>query len=207
MFTYICSDETIMRVRDTSKEQLVKQKAIESIVKYGLEGFSMNKLAKECGISVATLYIYYKDRDDLIISITLEEGEKMGAAMIKDFDPEMSFEDGLRVQWKNRYEYSKYSPLVAQFFDQVRSSSYQEHFLGSYMENFKRTIGKFMENVVERGEIDTMPFEVYWSIAYSPLYSLIRFDNEGQSVGGKPFKMSDEVLWETFDRVVKALKN
>jgi TetR/AcrR family transcriptional repressor of multidrug resistance operon len=196
-----------MRTRDTDKEQLVKQKAIESIVKDGFEGFSMNKLAKACGISVATLYIYYKDRDDLILSIALEEGDKMGDAMIKDLDPDSSFEDGLRVQWKNRYKYMIENPLLGNFFDQIRSSSYQAQFADLFMRKFKATIGRFMNNVVARGEINAMPFEVYWSIAFSPLYALIKFHMEGQSVGGQPFAMTDEVLWKTFDLVVRALRN
>jgi TetR/AcrR family transcriptional repressor of multidrug resistance operon len=65
-----------MRTRNIDKQQLVKQKAIELLVKDGFEGFSINKLAKACGISVATLYIYYKDRDDLILRIGIEEAER-----------------------------------------------------------------------------------------------------------------------------------
>jgi TetR/AcrR family transcriptional repressor of multidrug resistance operon len=196
-----------MRTRNIDKEQLVKQKAIESIVKYGFEGFSMNKLAKACGISVATLYIYYKDRDDLILKVALEVGDHMGEAMLKDLDPDASFEEGLRIQWKNRYKYMIENPLMGKFFDQMRSSSYQLKFMDVFMQKFKVNIGRFMDNVVKRGEINEMPFEVYWSIAFSPLYALIRFHMEGQSVGGKPFTMTDEVLWKTFDLVVKALKN
>ena len=50
-----------MRTRDENKEQLVRQKALELIVNQGLEGFSMQKLAKAAAVSPATLYIYYKD--------------------------------------------------------------------------------------------------------------------------------------------------
>jgi TetR/AcrR family transcriptional repressor of multidrug resistance operon len=195
-----------MRIRNTDKVQLVKQKAIELIVKHGLEGFSMNKLAKACSISVATLYIYYKDRDDLILKIAIEEGALMGDAMIKDFDPEMLFEQGLRKQWENRYNYMVANPIMTLFFEQLRSSSYQQIFLSSFLKDFKLVMGKFMDNIIARGEIDVMPFEVYWSVAFAPLYNLIRFENEGQSMAGKPFKMTDEILWKTFDLVVKALK-
>jgi AcrR family transcriptional regulator len=195
-----------MRTRNTDKVQLVKQKAIELIVKNGLEGFSMNKLAKVCNVSVATLYIYYKDRDDLIIKVAVEEGRIMGDAMIKDFDPELPFEQGLRKQWENRYNYMITNPIMGLFFDQLRSSSYQQEFLSSFLKGFQLVVGKFMHNVIERGEIEAMPFEVYWSVAFAPLYNLIRFDTEGQSMGGKPFKMTDEILWKTFDLVVKALK-
>lgn len=195
-----------MRIRDNEKVQLVKQEAIELIVKDGFENFSMNKLAKKCKISVATLYIYYKDRDDLILNVAMEEGEIMGKAMLTDFDPEMSLEDGLRVQWRNRYAYSVDRPYLTMFFDQLRTSSYQEKFLQSFLSEFKVTMGKFMHNIIARGEMDEMPFEAYWSVAFAPLYNLIRFDSEGRSMGGRPFKITDEVLWKTFDMVVKALK-
>lgn len=196
-----------MRIRDEEKVQLVKQKALESLVKDGFEGFSMNKLAKACGISVATLYIYYKDKDDLIISIGQEEGDKMADAMIKNLDPKVSFEEGMRVQWQNRYAYVMANPYAYLFFEQLRTSTYQVKFLESFMKKFKSVISEFMHNVVANGEINPMPLEVFWSVAFAPLYSLIRFDREGQSIGGKPFQMTDKVLWQTFDLIIKALKN
>ncbi|GGH23592.1 TetR/AcrR family transcriptional regulator [Mucilaginibacter phyllosphaerae] len=195
-----------MRVRNPDKVQLVKQKAIELIVKDGFEGFSMNKLAKACSISVATLYIYYKDRDDLILNVAMEEGEMMAKAMINGFDPNMHFEQGLRRQWQNRYQYMMDNPVMNTFFDQLRTSSYQDKFLAGFLADFKIIMSKFMHNIIQRGEIEPMPFEVYWSVAFAPLYNLVRFDNEGQSMTGKPFKLTDEVLWQTFNLVVKALK-
>ncbi|WP_379084900.1 TetR/AcrR family transcriptional regulator [Pedobacter sp. UC225_65] len=196
-----------MRVRDEDKVKLVKQKALESIVKEGFEGFSMNKLAKACGISVATLYIYYKDKDDLIISIAKEEGDRMANTLIQNFDPSFSFEEGMRIQWKNRYTYMVENPLANSFFEQLRTSTYQSRFLEDFMKKFKTVISEFMHGVVARGEMKPMPLEVFWSVAYAPLYSLVRFDREGQSIRGKPFKMTDQVLWQTFDLVIKGLKN
>ena len=195
-----------MRLRDTEKVLLVKQKAIELIVKDGLEGFSMNKLAKACQISVATLYIYYKDRDDLIIKITIEELELMTQMIIKDFSPEMPFEQGLRQQWENRYLFAQERPQMNLFFDQLRSSSYQQTLLSDSISSFKTTMSQFMENAIQRGEIENMPLDVYWSIAFAPLYNLIRQNQEGKSLDGKSFKITDEVFWRTFDLVVKALK-
>lgn len=196
-----------MRKRNIDKEKLVKQKAIETMGKYGLEGFSMNKLAKVCNISVATLYIYFKDKDDLIMNIAIEEGAKGADAMLKDFDPESSFETGLRVQWKNRYEHAMQNLEVALFFDQLRSSSYHDKFMGQVMNKFKQQVSAFVYNAIKRGELKEMPVEVFWSVAYAPLYALIRFHQDGRSITGMPFKMTDELLWATFDLVIKALKN
>jgi len=195
-----------MRTRDTDKQELVKQTAIQMIVEHGLESFSLNKLAKACSISVATLYIYYKDRDDLIISIAVEEAEKMGSQMLQDFDPELPFEEGLRQQWKNRAAQMLNNTVNIRFFEQLRTSSYEEKVHETFGSVFRDAMGRFMTNSMERGEIDPLPIEVYWSVAFAPLYNLIRFHVEGRSLAGKPFQLTDELMWQTFDLVLKALK-
>ena len=55
-----------MRTRDEAKEAAIRKKAMELIVLEGFDGLSMHKLAKSAGVSVATIYIYYKDREDLL---------------------------------------------------------------------------------------------------------------------------------------------
>lgn len=193
-----------MRIRNEDKVLLVKQKTIEMVVKCGFEGFSVNKLAKACGISVATLYIYYKDKDDLIYKVATEEAARMGQIMLQDFDPNMSFADGLRLQWKNRAKYCLENPVATSFFEQLRSSTYQNIIHEVITSRFKETMGQFLDNAIRRGELREMPIEVYWSVAFAPLYALIRFHNEKRSIGGKPFEFNEAILWQTFDLVLGA---
>jgi TetR/AcrR family transcriptional repressor of multidrug resistance operon len=196
-----------MRTRNIDKVALVKRKAMEMAVSDGLERFSVNKLAKACGISVATLYIYYKDKDDLITQIALEEGERMSSIVLNDFDPDLPFAEGLRMQWKNRAKHMIENPTAMLFFEQLRSSSYHEKVTAALTSDFKEIMGKFVKNAVEKGEINKMPVEVYWSLAFAPLYSLIRFHHEGKSIGGKTFTINDKTIWQTFELVLKALRN
>jgi len=194
-----------MRTRDTQKETIVKSKAIELIVKEGLEGFSMNKLARACKISVNTLYIYYKDRDDLIIKIAREEGKKMSDTLLEQFDPNASFEAGLRVQWAIRFEYLKDKPLLRSFFDQLQSSTYKDQIADSLNE-FTDAVTLFMRNAIKRNEMVDVPAEVYWSVALAPLYSLINFHHKQRGLNGHAFAVTEKMLWTAFDLVVKALK-
>lgn len=195
-----------MRNRNTEKENLVKQKAIEFLVTKGFEGFTVNKLAKLCGISIATLYIYYKDKDDLIVQIAREEITKMRMAILEGFDPDANFRDGLRVQWKNRYNYLMDNPTAGLFLEQLRTSSYQDQVYTGFRDDYRDTINMFMKNVVTRGEVADMPLEVYWAVAFSPLLTLIRAHHESQRCQGKPFILTDDILWQTFDMVIKAIK-
>lgn len=166
----------------------------------------MQKLAKAAGVSPATLYIYYKDKDDLITSIGREIGSKFSHVVLQDFDPKLSFAEGMKIQWRNRARYSFENPLEVDFYEQVRSSSFREKVSVGFGDSFKMAMGEFMHHAIEQGELTRIPLEVFWSIAYAPLYNLIRFHNEGASVGGQPFSISEEVLNQTLALVLKALK-
>lgn len=194
-----------MRTRDSNKEEIVKQKAIELLVEKGIEGFSMNRLAKESKISVATLYIYYSDKDDLVRKIGIEIGKNFFAEMAKDFSPSMSFKEGLRKQWENRIRYTQQNPLEVRCWELLTHSSYSESILEQSLLDFKITMGTFFKNAVEKKELVPVSKEVFWSVAYGPLYSLLHFERDGKNFGGGPFKLSQKTTDEAFELVLKAL--
>lgn len=194
-----------MRTRDTNKEDLVKQKAIEMLVKLGIEGFGMNRLAKECGVSVATLYIYYTDKDDLIKKTGIEIGQNFFYEMVKDFSPTMPFKEGLRKQWENRARFTIKYPLHVACWELLSHSSYRDYILEKSLFDFKAIMSDFLHNAINKKELVSMPKEVFWSIAYGPLYTLLRFHNEGKNMAGSPFKLTKEVTDEAFEMVMKAL--
>jgi TetR/AcrR family transcriptional regulator, multidrug resistance operon repressor len=194
-----------MRTRDINKQDLVKQKAIEMIVKQGIEGFAMNRLAKESGVSVATLYIYYTDKEDLIKKIGIEIGKNFFSEMMKDFSAEMNFVDGLRKQWENRAKFMMNNMNEMACWEVLQNSSHSDYIVQESVEDFKTIMVSFFENAINRKEMIPVSKEVFWSIAYGPLYSLLRFHNKGKSMGGFPFTITPEIQNEAFELVIKAL--
>lgn len=195
-----------MRIRDEQKELLVREKSIELLVKDGFEGFSMHKLAKAADISPATLYIYYKDKEDLIRQIGMEVGTKMTDVTLDGFSPTMSFETGLRHQWENRSRFWIENRMEAACFEVIRNSPQCEDIGRSVYTRFRPVMEEFIRNAVRNGQLNKMSFEVYWSIAYGPLYNLLRFHQDGKSKAQRPFTFTKEVMNETLELVLKALK-
>lgn len=194
-----------MRYRDENKVLAIREAAINMVARDGLENFGINRLAKAAGVSPATIYIYYKDKEDLLTTISIEEGIRMTRATLDGFDPNMFFKEGLWVQWKNRADFSLDNHMAAAFFEQLRNSTYKDKMVEAIGEEFKKKMGNFVENAIIRGEIKRMSLEVYWSVAFAPLYSLIKFHNEGKSLDGRTFKFSEKVMKDTFDCVIKGL--
>jgi len=195
-----------MRTRDESKELAIRQKAIEMIVKKGFDGLSMQKLAKAANVSPATIYIYFKDRDDLIIQLWMTEMEKMSTASVLGFDPSMSFEDGLRLQWMNRAKYCMENQQSMHFIEQIRNSPYDAVCTKKMDKNFLTLMRNFVHNAIEKKELTPLPVEVYWSIAFSPLYQLVKFHMSGRGRNGEKFVLDEKIMNQTLQLVVKALK-
>lgn len=195
-----------MRTRDENKEQAIRQHAIALVVKNGLDCFSVQKLAKAAGVSPATIYIYYKDRDDLLFQICSDVSSRMLADSLKNFDPDMHFAEGLKRQWQNRAAFFMNNPLEVQFIEQMRYMPMYEQVTELLKKNFGRVMGQFMHKAIERKELVPLPFEVYWSVAFAPLYQMIKFHNEGRSHVNQHFELTDEILLQALELVLKALR-
>ncbi|MES2591231.1 MAG: TetR/AcrR family transcriptional regulator [Bacteroidota bacterium] len=195
-----------MRTKDENKADAICQKAMEIIVSKGFDGLSMQKLAKAANVSPATIYIYFKDREDLILQVAIKAAEKMVSATLKDFNPEMSFEQGLKIQWGNRANYWLKNPIEAQFVEMVRHSPNGETVFKMVKAEFSTVMGEFVQRAIKRKELIKLPLEVYWAVAFAPLYTLVKFHNNGRSIRNEKFIWNDNYMKQTFKLVLKALQ-
>ena len=194
-----------MRVRDPDKERSIRETALEMIVTHGFDGLSMQKLAKAAGVSPATIYIYFKNRDDLIVILYREELARMAAETMAGFDPDMPFAEGLRVQWINRARYFIDNPKRMHFMEQIRYSPFHGC-EGPRPSPFQKVMRPFVEGAIRRGELIRVSVEVYWSIAFAPLYQLVKFHMHGRGLPGTgSFTLDDKILNRTLGLVLKAL--
>ena len=61
-----------MRKKDDEKERRIRQAVIELMLEEGLNGTSIAKIARMAGVSPATVYIYYENKEDMLRDIYLE---------------------------------------------------------------------------------------------------------------------------------------
>lgn len=194
-----------MRARDENKIEAIRDHAIEIIVNQGFDGLSMQKLAKAANVSPATIYIYHKNREDLLNNLFIEVQAEFNREALSGFDPEMSFRDGLWIQWENRFRFIRKYPLYITFLEQFRNSPLINHNAISINE-FKEQMKRFVMNAIRRGEIKKTEPEVFWSIAYGSFYALMKFHLHQKSMMSKNFKLTEPMLRNAFEMVIKALK-
>jgi len=62
-----------------NKKELVKEKigkvAMKCFAKYGLDKTTLDDIAKEVGLNKASLYYYYKNKEDIFLEVAITEGK------------------------------------------------------------------------------------------------------------------------------------
>ena len=196
-----------MRTRDELKEQAIREKALKMVVHHGFDGLSMQKLAKAAGVSPATIYIYFKDRDDLIVKLWISEMSKMMEATLRGFDAGMPFDKGLKIQWMNRAKFYIENPQTAHFMEQMKYSPYYEKCRSNVNPVFLSAMRDFVHNAIKRKELIKLPVEVYWAVAFAPLYQLVRLHMSGKGMSGnEKFVLDEKIMDQTLKLVLKALR-
>ena len=61
-----------MRVKDDIKQDALFEATVKLVNEIGFAASSVSKIAKEAGVSPATLYVYYKNKEDLLVSTYIE---------------------------------------------------------------------------------------------------------------------------------------
>jgi hypothetical protein len=74
-------------------------------------------------------------------------------------------------------------------------------------DTFLAAMRTFAHTSVGRNELIPLPLEVFWSIAYAPLYQLVKFhlSPHKMGIGTGRFVLDEKVKEQAFQLVVKAL--
>jgi AcrR family transcriptional regulator len=198
-----------MRPRNLEKEQAIKTVALQLIASEGLENFSMQKLAAAANISPRTIYLKYADKEDLLIKLFIEE--VLGAyeaAVLKGFEVNRSFDEGIKHIWQNSFSfftenhaafvlmrYGKSSPLLNKAYREKNIQ--QGHYFGP--------VHQFIKLHEKAGTIKTLPFDAHRALLFAPLMDLI---NEYFDYKERPEQIiTPAVLMACCDSVIKGLLN
>jgi TetR/AcrR family transcriptional regulator, multidrug resistance operon repressor len=196
-----------MRPKSLEKEAAIKTIALRIIAEEGLENLTMQKLAKEAQISPRTIYIKYKDKDDLLIKLFIDEVlEVYERAVLENFSESMELEAGVKRVWLNAFhffignkpafvlmQYGKSSPLLNKAFQERDIREGQ----------FFTPIHRFLAQQVSLGVIRDFPFEVHRALLFAPLLDLV---NEYFEHADRPKQIiTEKLIVDCCDVTIKGL--
>ena len=163
-------------------KEIIQNKAQELFFSYGIRNVSMNDLSTALSISKKTLYMYYIDKESIIIEMVQKEIDSCKQHIEEDYN---NSKDAIheiflslnrilnifkRLNNMVLYDLKKYHPAVYQFFDDYK----QTFLLSSIKKNLIRGIAEELYdahtpiNIIAKYRLDIifLAFSPEWAVFY-----------------------------------------
>lgn len=110
-----------MRKKDDEKQKNIKKAVIKLILEEGFHGTSISKIAKEAGVSPATVYIYYENKDMMLQDIYLEYSDEIFNYILYSIDTNMDGRELIEILIRSYYSYIHEHDDIFYFVEQFSS--------------------------------------------------------------------------------------
>jgi len=111
-----------MRYKDETKKESIAQAAIQLINEIGLAETSMSKIAQKAGVSAATIYVYFENKNDMIKELFLTVKQDMQQKIFYDIQDSMPTKMAFELLLKNYMGYFLNNKAYFLFYEQCINS-------------------------------------------------------------------------------------
>jgi len=108
--------------KSIDKRNALIKATIELVNNHGFHATPMSKIAKMANVSPATIYLYFKNKQDLVNKTYIEVKAKYTAYTFETYDQNMSVEAGFELIWKRIADFKLKECEYAMFLAQCDNS-------------------------------------------------------------------------------------
>jgi Transcriptional regulator len=189
-----------MRIKDDLKQEAIFNAAVKLVNEIGFVSSSVSKIAKEADVSPATIYIYYKNKEDLLVSAYVNIKLKLSRALLKNFDSSRPFRDILYTFWVNGFEFVGKYKQYYQYIEQFSNSPYSELVNSKEVEKHFEPLFSILQKAIEQKVIKNVPYEILMVYIFYPMMIL------SNSKICKTIKIDKKVIDQAFTLAWDAIK-
>lgn len=107
-----------MRTRDYDKQRRIKESMVRLILQDGLAGASVAKIARDAGVSPATIYVYYDSKEAMVAEVFRECSRQSYDYLQAMLRPEMDGRELIETIVRGYYDYTVEHEEIFSFVEQ-----------------------------------------------------------------------------------------
>lgn len=166
--------ENVMSSRKKQNKKRIIQTAIEIIANNGFHGMPMSELARCSGVSVGAIYLYFKDKDDLLMEAFLKIKKEMEEHILRQHNYDNTSEKQFKIVLQNILDYYLRNQSAFMFVEQFIFSPYQKSRFDAFSDEVAKVIDSILKKGVKELAIRKLPLEVVTSLVYGSISSFLR---------------------------------
>lgn len=189
-----------MRTKDNEKEAALFEATVKLVNDIGFASSSVSKIAREAGVSPATIYVYHKNKEDLLVSTYIAIKLDLSKALLRGFNDRLPIRDILKNVWFNMFEYISNNLEYYKFIEQFSNSPYSFLINRQEVEQYFDPLTRVLQTGIEQKIIKNVSFNILAAFMYYPITVLA---NPSLS---SDFEMNEENIETAFTLAWDAIK-
>lgn len=159
-----------MRKKDDEKQKCIKNAVVQLMLEEGFQGTSIAKIAKAAGVSPATVYIYYENKDAMLREIYKEYVEDSFHYMLDRLTPDMPGEMIISELIRRYYLFIVDNKEVFHFIDQYSSCPILHSSCG--LVKGPADFNRLLTDLKERQILKSFSNDNLYAILFSPVKTI-----------------------------------
>ncbi len=159
----------VMRTKDYEKKAALFESTVKLVNKIGFASSSVSKIAKEASVSPATIYVYYKNKEDLLVSTYIEIKLNLSKALLSGFNDKLPIRDILKNVWFNMFEYISNNLEYYKFSEQFSNSPYSSLVNKKEVEQYFEPLIKVLQRGIEQKIIKNVNLDILVTFMFYPI--------------------------------------
>lgn len=163
-----------------NKREAILQAALYLLAHKGFHGFSVKQVADMAGVAAGTVYLYFNDKEDLILQLDAQIMERTAQHLFADHDPHQPLFDQFRQLCMSFWLFFKHNPeilLSKNQFDHLPPDILLNRYADA--KTIFYPLVAFFESGRASGVMKNLPNEVLFPLAFEHFLALARNDMIG----------------------------
>lgn len=158
-------NEVMLRILKTADELMAQE---------GLHHLSTHKIAKGAGVSVGTIYLYFKDKETLLNELIWYLFELYQQYLNSKYDPLKPLFEQYQTLWRATWQFGQENPNVIQNIRQYESLPGYRDLMASCMNNEALAWNKFVLLGQSKGVIINLDRYILFALTMNTPWEIMR---------------------------------
>ena len=185
-----------MRTLDLNKRAAVCKSAMRLITQLGFDGVSIAKIARDAGVSPATIYIYFENKEDMINYLYIEAKKELSQFVLRNFEPGNDYEKIFKELFYQHWFYFYQHPESFAFIEQFSNSPLIAGISTEEGSSYYRPVLDLIQQAQSEGVLRPLPIPILLSLAVAPLIRLAKL-HASQNIQPQELETVIDILWHS----------
>lgn len=113
-----------MRTQDVKKKEALFKATVKLFNEIGFASSSVSKITKEANVSPSKIYVFFQNKEDLLVSTYMEIKRSLSAALLEDFDDTLPIRDIIKGAWFSVFNFLSGNLDDYEYVEQFANSPY-----------------------------------------------------------------------------------